>query len=475
LPDFGMGTHFELQMGLLDRREGLRAQLEYNPTLFEPATIQKLLESYESVLRAFVRDPSVRLADLPASALQSRDSAVPAEVQRAELVLPHDEMEQQLIQIWEDLLRVKPIGIRDNYFELGGNSLLAVQLVSRIEKVFHVRLPLSSLVHSQTPEALARSIRGDAQPANWSAVVEIQKGNGGPKFFCVHGAGGNVLIYRDLARHLGPGQPFYGLQCQGLDGTSSPLTTIEEMAGLYVREIQKIQPHGPYLLGGYCMGGTVALEMAQQLKAKGEEVSLLALLDTMNWANLQPSTGWDRLLYQMQRVVFHGANFLLLDWTGKRKFFEEKVAALRTRSTVWRGAVTGRFSNESASGPAEPELLAKIWKLNDEASMRYVPRPYPGEITDFGPMRQYARYTGYGTHWRDIALEGQKAITLPVYPAGMLMEPFVRDLAKALREAIDRSLQPIANPFLASAEPEVRKFAHQCSSSLMRKEASLAD
>ncbi len=309
LPDFGLGTHFELQMGLLDRGEGLRAQLEYNPALFAPATIRKLLESYQGVLRAYVQDPELRLSDLPAGALQKSNAAMQAAVHRSPALAPHDETEKRLVQLWEELLRVKPISPRDNYFELGGNSLLAVRLMSRIDKLFQVRLPLSSLIHAQTIEALAQLIRGDVPETAWSPVVEIQKGNGGPKFFCVHGAGGNVLIYRDLARHLGPDQPFYGLQCQGLDGKNSPLESIEEMAELYVREIQKVQPHGPYLLGGYCMGGTVALEMALQLKAKGESVSLLALLDTMNWAKLTPSTGWNRSGYQLQRVLFHGCNF----------------------------------------------------------------------------------------------------------------------------------------------------------------------
>lgn len=471
LPDFGMGTHFELQMGLLDRGEGLRAQLEYNPALFAPATIRKLLESYEGVLRAYVRDPESRLSDLPVTTLQNSHSAVPAAVHRAPAAAAHNETEKRLIHLWEELLRVKPIGPRDNYFVLGGNSLLAVRLVSRIENLFRVRLPLSSLIHAQTVEALAQLIRGEVQEAGWSPLVEIQKGNGGPKFFCVHGAGGNVLIYRDLARHLGPDQPFYGLQCQGLDGKNPPLESIEEMAELYVREVQKVQPHGPYLLGGYCMGGTVALEMAQQLKAKGEGVSLLALLDTMNWAKLTPSTGWNRSGYQLQRVVFHGCNFGLLDWSGKRKFFAEKIATLRSRTTVWRGALAGKFSNKTAADSAEPQLLAQIWKLNDEASLRYTPRPYHGVITDFRPVRQYARYQGYGTHWNDIALEGQNVVTLPVYPAGMLMEPFVRDLAAAVRKAIDESMHAAADPFLPCAAPKSQKDAAQYSFHLMRKEA----
>jgi thioesterase domain-containing protein/acyl carrier protein len=476
LPDFGMGTHFELQMGLLDRREGLRAQLEYNPAVFPPATVRKLLQSYEKVLAAFVQNPELRLAALPAAAVRGHALAAPAPdraIPANDAVLPQNEIERRLVLIWEDLLRQNPIGTQDNYFELGGNSLLAVRMVALIEKAFHIRLPLSILIHAPTVQTLACLIRaGDAaKEKGWSPVVQIQKGHGRPNFFCVHGAGGNILIYRDLALRLGPDQPFYGLQCQGLDGKQPPLETIEDMAGLYVREIQKVQPHGPYMLGGYCMGGTVALEMSQQLKAQGEEVSLLALLDTMNWAKLKPARAWDRTYYQMQRVVFHAGNFLLLDWRGKWKFFREKVAAVRSRAPVWRGALA-RETSAPSKDSAEPKLLARIWRLNDEASLHYLPRPYSGVLTDFRPMRQYSRYTNYRTHWDDVAVEGQHVITLPVYPAGMLLEPFVRNLAARLREAIDRSLQSAADPFPACVQPEFRSIAGECNLAVLRKEAA---
>jgi phthiocerol/phenolphthiocerol synthesis type-I polyketide synthase E len=185
-----------------------------------------------------------------------------------------------------------------------------------------------------------------------------------------------------------------------------------------------------------------------------------------------PSTRWNQFYFQLQRLVFHACNFLILDWSGKRRFFEEKVAALRSRTTVWRGALAGRFSSELEVDSPEPQLLAQIWKLNDQASLRYVPRPYAGVITDFRPTRQYARYTGYGTHWDDIALEGQNVVTLPVYPAGMLLEPFVRDLAAAVRKAIDRSQRSGAEPFLVSATSKSPKGAAQHGSPMMRTEAA---
>src|SRR5207344_3097549 len=118
-------------------------------------------------------------------------------------------------------------------------------------------------------------------------LVPIHPQGSKARFFCVHGAGGNVLLYRDLARHLGEDHPFYGLQSQGLDGKASPLTTVEAMAEKYLREIRQFQPEGPYCLGGYCLGGTIAYEMAQLLRRDGQEVALVALLDTYNFTRME--------------------------------------------------------------------------------------------------------------------------------------------------------------------------------------------
>ena len=133
------------------------------------------------------------------------------------------------------------------------------------------------------------------------------------------------MIYRDLARHLGPDQPVYGVQAQGLDGKQPFLTRIEGMAAYYINEIQSMRPDGPYFLGGYCMGGTIALEMAQQLHAQGREVVLLALFETYNWANLPAFSLFDKIYYYLQKIEFHGRNIILLDAEEKKIFFSEKA------------------------------------------------------------------------------------------------------------------------------------------------------
>ena len=207
-----------------------------------------------------------------------------------------DDTTKQLTLIWQEILGVDSITPDQNYFDLGGDSSVAVQLFAQIDKTFGVKLPLAALFDAPTINELARVLRREESPTGWSPLVTIQSSGSRPPFFCIHGAGGTVLIYRELAQRLGPNQPFYGLQAMGLDASCPPLTRIEDMAAAYTQEIRKKQPHGPYFLGGYCMGGTVAFEVAQQLQAQGERVALLALFDTMDWSKIPPATIWDKML-----------------------------------------------------------------------------------------------------------------------------------------------------------------------------------
>ncbi len=352
---------------------------------------------------------------------------------------------KQLARIWEGLLGVEPIAADQNYFDLGGDSSLGVQMFAQIEKAFKIKLPLATLYEAPTIEELARIVCGEVESSGWSPLVAIQPSGSRPALFCFHGAGGNVLNYQKLSQHLGCDQPFYGLQSQGLDGTLPLLTTIEEMAALYVRHIRKVQAYGPYFLGGYCMGGTVAYEVAQQLHAAGETVALLALFDTMNWHRI-PLTLWSRSSYTCQQVIFHAANLLNLNSDGKAKFFQEKLQVLRSRIPVWRDILLTAFDRRrlGAAGSTS-RILGKIWRTNDLACWKYIPKPYPGAIVDFRPTKQYRVFNKPDLKWDRLAQGGQRVFVLPVYPAGMLVEPFVKHLAAELKDAIDSAIKGCAS------------------------------
>ncbi len=191
-------------------------------------------------------------------------------------VAPGSATEKELAAIWEEVLGMSPVGVHDDFFELGGQSFAAVRVMTRIARHFGRRLPLSVLLEGRTIASLAQRLR---QGDTWSPLVPVnaRRGSGRPCFF-VHPAGGNVLCYRDLAERLD--RPFYGLQAAGLYGEQSPLQDIERMAELYAQAIRQVQPSGPYLLGGWSSGGIIAFAIAHLLERRGETVERVLMLDT---------------------------------------------------------------------------------------------------------------------------------------------------------------------------------------------------
>ncbi|MGB2665894.1 MAG: alpha/beta fold hydrolase [Candidatus Acidiferrum sp.] len=360
-------------------------------------------------------------------------SAIPI----AQHLAAENDATHKLTRIWEDLLSVRPIEPDQNYFDLGGDSLLAVQMFGEIDKVFQVKIPVATLFEAPTIAELVQILNREAPSSRWSSLVTIQPKGARPPLFCMHGAGGNVLIYRELSKRLGDDQPFYGLQSQGLDGDCEPPTRIEDMATDYVREICRIQPTGPYYLAGYCLGGTIAYEVAQQLRAAGKTVALLALFDTLNWCKVPPLTLAKKASVAVERVIFHSLNYLRLDRRGKREFLREKIQVLRNRIPVWRGTLQSRMAGTSDGTGAQSVVLGKIWAANDQAAIDYIPKPFPGVVTDFRPLKQYSIYQRSDLKWEELAKGGQHIVPLPVYPAGMMVEPFVGVLAEALKKSID--------------------------------------
>ena len=223
----------------------------------------------------------VRLETLPLGSTGKVDRAALPEPAKTSTpsVLPRTRTEAMLLCHWRAALDAPTLGITDNFFREGGHSLLAVKLFARLEADFGM-LPLSLLFEAPTVEQMARRLDARAVPKVWSALVPIQTSGTCPPLFLVAGIGGNVVGFAQVAVELSPDQPVFGLQSLGLDGVSAPLTRVEDIAALFIEEVRTIQPEGPYRFAGQCMGGVIALEMAQQLQARGERVELLALIET---------------------------------------------------------------------------------------------------------------------------------------------------------------------------------------------------
>lgn len=190
-------------------------------------------------------------------------------------------VEQEAIKkIWQEVLRLDNIDIDKDFFELGGHSLTAVQMLSKLKKETGIYLPISVFFSSPTIAQMASLISEKNAEKVWKCLVPIQPNGSRPPLYLVHGASGSVPFFNKQVKALHPDQPIYGLQASGLNGQGEMHTSIEEMAGAYIREILQQNPKGPYMLGGYSLGGFIAFEMAQQLKALGKDVKMLAIFDT---------------------------------------------------------------------------------------------------------------------------------------------------------------------------------------------------
>lgn len=351
-----------------------------------------------------------------------------------------DSLDLQLIKLWENVLHVNSVRPRDNFFDLGGNSLVAVRLFTEMRKLFGRSFSLSVLFQAPTVEKLADMIRKDGWKPRWHSLVPIHPVGSKPTFFCVHGGGGNVLIYRELARHLGSDYPFYGLQSQGLDGDSEYLTSTEAMAENYLREMRELQPQGPYYLGGFCMGGQVAFEIAQRLVRKGQQVNLLLVIDSHNFNGVPLEFSLkDKLLHARQKIQFHSSNVLALDPKSRISYLIEKSRiALRRelgRLHVKFNHLFGLNPHRDVDGPREEF----VEDLNDRAYFAYVPREYPGKLTIFKPQRNYAFLRDPFNGWRDVIAGGLDVVELPLDPGGLFIEPFVQVLAEKLRQSLDQA------------------------------------
>jgi amino acid adenylation domain-containing protein len=197
------------------------------------------------------------------------------------VIAPRDVYELRLAQLWEEILNVHSIGVNDNFFDIGGHSLLAVRLVSRISALFNRVLPLAAVFQHPTVEQLASLLRQGAPSAEQSPVVVIQPHGARSPLFLVHPAGGNVMCYYELARQLGADRPVYGLQDPGFDHPAGPALSVEQMAERYLDAIRTTQSKGPYVLGGWSTGGPLAFEMAAQLARAGDEIAGVVLLDAL--------------------------------------------------------------------------------------------------------------------------------------------------------------------------------------------------
>ena len=376
-----------------------------------------------------VPDDFVFLSSIPVTpngkvdrkALPTPESAT--EVDKNQYVAPETETEKQLAAIWEKLMRKPKISIHDNFFSLGGHSLVAVQIMARVAKITGKHLPISMLLKYPTIARLALHLNDDNSQEVWNSLVPIRPTGSKTPLYVIHGEGLNVMYFNDLVTNMDPDQPVYGLQARGLKG-EPPLEVMEEIAAKYIEEILVQNPEGPYLLAGYSFGGYVAVEMRKQLKAMGKDVKLI-IFDT----DAEKSEYKSQIYLLPKKVKRHLPRVISL---AKSTLSNPAAAFKQTLKKI-------REKSDSNEKPAE--FYRQIKRI--KGKLRIALRNYSIEPFD---DKVYLYRAGTCTHyvddkeflgWRKYAKNGVEICEVSGDHLSMLLHPYVKDFAVKLQQGIN--------------------------------------
>lgn len=359
---------------------------------------------------------------------------------------PRDETEQVIVSIWQEFLGIEQVGIHDDFFDLGGDSLLAVQLITKLNETLQISLSPHSLLQSPTIAALAELIKDNAglsesegrqlQQDSESLLVKIKGGSFKQPLFLVHPVGGHVYIYRDLARYLDSDQPIFGIQAHVTDGEKESFS-VEEMATRYIEAVRFQQPEGPYFLGGSSFGGTVAFEMAQQLNAQGEKIGFLTLIDTPGPGQMPVLATEDdtAILVYILGVGFNLS--LSLDVLQQLKPDEQLLYFLEQVKIANRVVPTD-------FGLAQIREFIHLFKVHAQAMRNYIPQTYPGRIIFFRANEQNeVNPKNPELPWIDVATGGVEVREVPGNHITMNYPPHVQVMVEQLRVYLDEARELI--------------------------------
>jgi thioesterase domain-containing protein/acyl carrier protein len=421
-------VNFDLAMFVEEHEGRLRILIDFKTEVFSRPVMAEFLDRFLALARQLGAQPHLRPSDLPTYFARA-DAAAPQP--------PHHEpardgakpsvLEQRMLAIWRGLfprLEEGELGVDTDFFAIGGDSLRAVRLFARVKEVFDREVPLATLLEASTPRELVRRL-GDSQWLEpWNSLVAIKPDGTRPPLFCIAGGGGNVLAYRHLAACLPDEQPVYCLQAKGLRSGDRPLTTVEEMAEHYIEAIQRVRPHGPYLIAGHSFGAAVAYEMARRLTETSREVAFLGLFD---------HPGPDVGLTRVDWARYHLISMAMLSPRERWTFLMNAVAWRRKLSRATRG-VQGLPEKPPASDWNASTRLEKSL----QALRNYRLLPYPGRVTLFRAQRGSPRILADRQGgWGRVALGGIDVHEVPGTHLSMLEPPHVQALGSTLSRCLD--------------------------------------
>ncbi|MEU7856413.1 amino acid adenylation domain-containing protein [Nonomuraea sp. NPDC049141] len=343
-------------------------------------------------------------------------------------VPPRDEVEARLATLYEEVLKVPAAGILDDFFELGGHSLSALRLAARIRQELGRSLPVATVLTAPTISALARVLRQPEDLAPPSHVVPLNPDGDRTPIFFIHALGGQVFRYHPLARRLGPDQPVYAIAARGLVPGEEPHATLAEMADAYVADLLEVRPAGPYVLGGFCIGGNIALEVARRLRERGEQVPLVVLF----YANAEEPVA-SASLEDDTVLLFHALA------GGPEETLGLDPAELAARPPEERLlAVMGAASAADRLAPDTTEVeqarrYLAVFRANAHAVGGYRHEPYDGDVALFAPKREDGS-------WSSVAKGRFAHVPIPEERVPILYEPLVAGAATEIRRWMDHGI-----------------------------------
>jgi thioesterase domain-containing protein len=344
---------------------------------------------------------------------------------------PSDVIESQLADIWQTTLGIPRISVRSSFFTLGVGSLAAMRLVTKMNRVYAMDLGLATLISASTIESIAELIRTRFSPNTSSTLVPLQRNGARLPLYIVHGVGGNVVNFYGLSIRMGGDLPVYGIQSQALVANSPALLRLSDMAAHYISEIQTVQPHGPYHLLGYSFGGTVALEMAHQLKAMGEEVRMLGMIDSKSKdfedALAKMSPVQERISKRMVR--FRGNTGGL----SRAAQWQYVLSKINTRAIRYACMAAAKLRLTRV-----PAFMRSAYDINYVAVQNYTPQPYDGKLILFRASEQNDPRGPYDLGWSRLFSQGVEVHDLTGDHERIFLEPNIDLLASSLRECLAR-------------------------------------
>lgn len=438
------GTTFDLLLSIVERAEGPRLQLEYNPRHFSVSTIQQILKRYLLVLKTTLSDLESPVGEamelegreqqLQAASLAGPDNTTKRTCgQSRDSELNTDSPEFQIAEIWKSAMGLKSLSHNDSFFDLGGRSLAAMRIVSRINKTYSLDFGLATLFSAPTVARMAELVKKRLSANVSSSIVAMQPHGSAEPLFIIHGAGGNIIRFYQLAMLVGTEHPIYGIQAQSLLAGKPALLRVEDQAAFYLAEIREIQPKGPYYFLGYSYGGTIALEIAHQLRSLGERVELLGMLDSRQRNCIVVARQNDSLLVQMDRRIARFVGNLSDLSLGEKIDYLWRKLYTRTLRRIYSLAVA--FGYRSV-----PSFMKSTDDITWVAAMNYQPRPWPGQVTLFRTAVQPDPRLPMDLGWTPLAQGGIEMYELPGDHDLVFREPDIQVLAAQLRACLEKSV-----------------------------------